>query len=242
MPSTRRCGPPFSTPAAASSTAPSLFLRVDGREGEPHRVALAGFAATAGRSRPRSRRDVVAPARAFEAGDYDELVDHRSSSGASGAAPSRPAAWRTSSWSPARCPISTASGCWPTRAHLRGADRVLARRGRQAAVRALPVPAQRGRGRSRRARAPREHGADRAAPRPAAQAPTPRSKSGEPGDGYVNLLGLVSHEYFHAWNVKRLMPREFARSTTRARTTPGCSGSSRASRRTTTICSCCAAA
>lgn len=33
----------------------------------------------------------------------------------------------------------------------------------------------------------------------------------EPGDGYVTLLGLISHEYFHAWNVKRLRPAEFAR-------------------------------
>ena len=31
------------------------------------------------------------------------------------------------------------------------------------------------------------------------------------GDGYANLLGLVSHEYFHTWNVKRLRPAEFAR-------------------------------
>ncbi|CAN5741366.1 PDZ domain-containing protein [soil metagenome] len=31
------------------------------------------------------------------------------------------------------------------------------------------------------------------------------------GEGYVNLLGLISHEYFHTWNVKRLRPTEFAR-------------------------------
>ena len=31
------------------------------------------------------------------------------------------------------------------------------------------------------------------------------------GDGYANLLGLISHEYFHTWNVKRLRPAEFAR-------------------------------
>ncbi len=31
------------------------------------------------------------------------------------------------------------------------------------------------------------------------------------GDGYVTLLGLISHEYFHAWNVKRLRPAEFKR-------------------------------
>ena len=28
-------------------------------------------------------------------------------------------------------------------------------------------------------------------------------------DAYVTLLGLISHEYFHTWNVKRLRPREF---------------------------------
>ena len=36
---------------------------------------------------------------------------------------------------------------------------------------------------------------------------------GEPkqSEGYTTLLGLVSHEYFHTWNVKRLRPAEFAR-------------------------------
>lgn len=35
---------------------------------------------------------------------------------------------------------------------------------------------------------------------------------GEPrmSDGYITLLGLISHEYFHTWNVKRLRPAEFA--------------------------------
>ena len=31
------------------------------------------------------------------------------------------------------------------------------------------------------------------------------------GDGYANVLGLISHEYFHTWNVKRLRPAEFTR-------------------------------
>ncbi len=31
------------------------------------------------------------------------------------------------------------------------------------------------------------------------------------GEGYTTLLGLISHEYFHSWNVKRLRPAEFAR-------------------------------
>ncbi len=29
-------------------------------------------------------------------------------------------------------------------------------------------------------------------------------------DGYLTLLGLVSHEYFHTWNVKRLKPADLA--------------------------------
>ena len=29
-------------------------------------------------------------------------------------------------------------------------------------------------------------------------------------DGYVGLLGLISHEYFHTWNVKRLKPADLA--------------------------------
>lgn len=33
----------------------------------------------------------------------------------------------------------------------------------------------------------------------------------KPGEGYTTLLGLISHEYFHSWNVKRLRPAEFAR-------------------------------
>jgi predicted metalloprotease with PDZ domain len=30
-------------------------------------------------------------------------------------------------------------------------------------------------------------------------------------EGYTTLRGLISHEYFHTWNVKRLRPSEFAR-------------------------------
>ena len=38
-----------------------------------------------------------------------------------------------------------------------------------------------------------------------------QAKAGAPSDGYTTLLGLISHEYFHTWNVKRLRPAEFAR-------------------------------
>lgn len=39
----------------------------------------------------------------------------------------------------------------------------------------------------------------------------PRLGQSEASDGYRTLLGLISHEYFHTWNVKRLRPAEFAR-------------------------------
>ena len=38
----------------------------------------------------------------------------------------------------------------------------------------------------------------------------PRLDDARPGEGYTTLLGLISHEYFHTWNVKRLRPAEFA--------------------------------
>ncbi|MFM1909186.1 MAG: hypothetical protein RLZZ591_2863, partial [Pseudomonadota bacterium] len=38
----------------------------------------------------------------------------------------------------------------------------------------------------------------------------PRRGETQRGDGYTTLLGLISHEYFHTWNVKRLRPAEFS--------------------------------
>ncbi len=34
-------------------------------------------------------------------------------------------------------------------------------------------------------------------------------KTFKPSEGYTTLRGLISHEYFHTWNVKRLRPAEF---------------------------------
>ena len=56
----------------------------------------------------------------------------------------------------------------------------------------------------RRAVGPVTSSAATAAPNRATQATPDRS------DGYIGVLGLISHEYFHAWNVKRLRPRDFA--------------------------------
>lgn len=45
----------------------------------------------------------------------------------------------------------------------------------------------------------------------AARRDLPRLGDARSTDGYVTLLGLISHEYFHTWNVKRLRPADFAR-------------------------------
>lgn len=39
----------------------------------------------------------------------------------------------------------------------------------------------------------------------------PRVGVARADEGYTSLLGLISHEYFHTWCVKRLRPAEFAR-------------------------------
>ena len=43
------------------------------------------------------------------------------------------------------------------------------------------------------------------------RADLPRQTSPRTPDGYTTLLGLISHEYFHTWNVKQLRPDVFAR-------------------------------
>ena len=42
------------------------------------------------------------------------------------------------------------------------------------------------------------------------RADLPRLDDTKQSEGYTTLLGLISHEYFHTWNVKRLRPAEFA--------------------------------
>jgi predicted metalloprotease with PDZ domain len=45
----------------------------------------------------------------------------------------------------------------------------------------------------------------------AARRDLPRLGEARASEGYTTLLGLISHEYFHTWNVKRLRPAEFTR-------------------------------
>ena len=43
----------------------------------------------------------------------------------------------------------------------------------------------------------------------AARRDLPQRGKSDLTDGYVTLMGLISHEYFHTWNVKRMRPAEF---------------------------------
>ena len=60
-----------------------------------------------------------------------------------------------------------------------------------------------------------EHGHSTALICPRTDLPYPSPDGGPPPplkatDGYTSLLGLIAHEYFHTWNVKRLRPAELA--------------------------------
>ncbi len=207
----------------------SVCLQVEGRTSEPQRLVIGRLprgwqVATA--MRPASVD--AAGVGAYRADDYDELVDHPFELGRF---------WSgefTASGVPHRFVVS---GAWPGF----DGERLLsdARRICEAAIALWHPPkpsaasaAGRRRGRSGRPPFDRyvfllhavedgygglEHRASTALLTARRDLPqragatiesTPRN---DPPEGYVTLLGLISHEYFHAWNVKRLRPAELAR-------------------------------
>jgi predicted metalloprotease with PDZ domain len=181
----------------------SLCLRVEGREDEVHGLTLAGL--------PRGWSVATAMAsdgaRSYVAADYDELVDHPFELGRF---------WRGDFVAAGVAHEFVVAGAWP------GFDgeRLLADTRRicetQIAFwhgRRNPKPpfdryvfmlhvAEDGYGGL-------EHRASTALV--GARRDLPRLGQGAAGEGYSTLLGLISHEYFHAWNVKRLRPRELVR-------------------------------
>ena len=182
----------------------SVFLRVHGREHERHGVSLAGLpgdwqVATA--MAPAARRHH------FEAADYDELVDHpfelgrfwRGSFEAGGVGHAFVVAGALPGFDGARLLADVRRICAAQIAFWhgeRGAAPPFTR------YLFLLNAVEEGHG-GLEHRASTALIANRRDLLPAAGA--------DPGDGYVRLLGLVSHEYFHAWNVKRLRPADFAR-------------------------------
>lgn len=183
-----------------------VFLRVHGREDEPHRVELRGLphgwqAATA---LPAVRTDARGQG-VYEAADYDELVDHPVELGrfwrgcfkAQGVEHEFVVAGAAPSFDGERLLRDTQRICETTIAFWHGR-----RKPPFARYVFLLNVVDDGYGGL-------EHRASTALI--CSRRDLPRLGDEGLSDGYVTLLGLISHEYFHAWNVKRLRPAEFAR-------------------------------
>jgi len=185
----------------------SLFLRAEGREAGPHRVRLGALpkgweVATGMRGAGKGQ---------YEAADYDELVDHPFELGRF---------WR-GRFEAAGVPHEfVVAGALPGF----DGDRLLADTRR---ICEAQIAFWHGASGSKGATEPPferyvfmlnavedaygglEHRASTALIFPRRE--LPRRHHAALTDGHVRLLGLISHEYFHTWNVKRLKPSEFAR-------------------------------
>ncbi len=183
----------------------SVFLRVEGREAEPQRLQIGALPRGWQVATAMSPVKVDASGRGtYEAADYDELVDHPVELGTF---------WRGRFEARGVPHEFIVAGALPDF----DGERLLADTKRicEAAIafwhgRKAP-PFQRyvfmlnavddGYGGL-------EHRASTALI--AARRDLPQRERRELSDAQVTLLGLISHEYFHTWNVKRLKPRDFA--------------------------------
>ena len=178
--------------------ASSLCLRAHGREAEAHRVALARVPKGWHVATEMPERDG-----GYEAAGYDELLDHPFEIGAH---------WRGEFLAAGVPHRIVVAGAWPSF----DGERLLADVQRICEAQIAfwgGAPFERysfllwalddGHGGL-------EHRASTALICARRELPT-AAESAAPSDNYARLLGLFSHEYFHAWNVKRLRPAEFAR-------------------------------
>jgi predicted metalloprotease with PDZ domain len=208
----------------------SLCLAAEGRTEEPQRIELhrlpagwdvasgmrridGGAATAAAKSLPRASSKAASPAAAaspartqvFEAAGYDELSDHPFELGRF---------WRGEFVAGGVPHEFVVSGAWP---HFDGA-RLLADAER---ICSAQIRFWHGEGRAPFERyvfmlnatddgyGGLEHRASTALI--CARKDLPRTGVAAASEGYLTLLGLISHEYFHTWNVKRLKPAEFMR-------------------------------
>ncbi len=195
----------------------SLCLAVEGRTAEPHRVELrqlpAGWDVATGMRRVDAGATARKPAKGakarpartqvFESADYDELADHPFELGPF---------WRGEFTSGGAVHEFVVSGAWPQfdgARLLADAKRICDEEIRFwhggdkppfARYVFMLYATEDGYGGL-------EHRASTALI--AARKDLPRLGVASSSDGYVTLLGLISHEYFHTWNVKRLKPAEF---------------------------------
>ena len=187
----------------------SLCLRAEGLAAQPHALELGVLpkgwqVATA---LPAAKVDAAGRGR-YVAADYDELVDHpvelgmfwRGSFIASGAAHEFIVAGALPDFDGGRLLADTQRICETQIAFWQGSTK--APKLPFARYVFLLNAVDEGHGGL-------EHRASTALIAPRRNLPVLGQK--ETGEGYVGLLGLISHEYFHTWNVKRLRPAEFAR-------------------------------
>ena len=202
----------------------SVFLRVHGREREPQQLQLGPL--PAGWEIATAMTPSAGGARRYEAADYDELVDHpvelgrfwRGAFKAHGVPHEFVVAGALPSFDGERLLADARAVCEAQLAFWHGGDGRTGRPGRPPFKRyvfmlnavddgygGLEHRASTALIASRRD-LPRRGGA---APN---GAPGGRARNGGAApatpDGYLTLLGLISHEYFHSWNVKRLKPAE----------------------------------
>ncbi len=189
----------------------SLFLRVHGHEQQPHQVTFGKL--------PRDWRIATAmPAQstastnAFVAADYDEAVDHPFELGTF---------WQGTFTARGVPHTFVVTGAWPDF----DGERLL-RDGQRLCETQLDFWHGKDGQRAQRRDVPFKHyvfmlhavddgygGLEHRASTAliASRADLPRRQAPKAlGDGYITLLGLISHEYFHTWNVKRLKPAALA--------------------------------
>ena len=185
----------------------SLCLRVEGREAEPHRLELRKLPASWQVATALRAIKVDAAGRGvFEAADYDELVDHPVELGrfwrghfeAHGVPHEYVVAGALPDFDGARLLADAKRICEAQIGFWHGAPSIKPPFERYVFLHNLVEDGHGG----------LEHRASTALISP--RRDMPQVGKTDTNDGYVNLLGLVSHEYFHAWNVKRLRPAEFA--------------------------------
>ena len=203
--------------------ASSLCLRVHGHEGEPHRLQLARLPGGWEVATAMAQADdhAVAPHR-YQAQNFDELVDHpfelgrfwRGEFEAGGVPHSLVVAGALPGFDGDRLLADARRICQQQIDFWHPASEAATPSGT-----AAPPPFDRyvfllnavgeGFGGLEHRASTALIAARRDLPRlPASDAPfaAPAGMS----EGYVTLLGLISHEYFHSWNVKRLKPAELA--------------------------------
>jgi predicted metalloprotease with PDZ domain len=183
--------------------ATSLCLRAHGHEAVPHQVALASL--PTGWEVATAMPPLAGERQAFVSADYDELVDHPFELGRF---------WRGHFEAGGVPHEFVVAGAWPGF----DGDRLLADTRR---ICATQIAFWHGRGKAPFSRyvfmlnamedgyGGLEHRASTALV--ANRRDLPRRDQPGLTEGYVTLLGLISHEYFHTWNVKRLKPAEFMR-------------------------------